>query len=423
MTRITAITLIVLGTACGRSSARKTTVGATLEGTVLTTSPANLSVNVPGTASAARTDASGHFALIHVPAGAAALHFSGTGVDATLPIAALSEGEHRSIRVEVSGHDAREHHEESEAELRGAIESIAAPAFVVAGRTVNTTTGTVFQKKGAAIAFADLNVGDNVEVEGALQADGTLLARSVRVEDAPEPADAGTDDGGAAEGVEFSGTLTAIDGSKLTVGSTTVAIDGSTRIEKADQIIAASELAIGDQLRVEGTLQADSSVLATEIRVLTATEQAQVLIAGTVASVSTADQSFTVGESLIHVDAHTSFSGQDSFASLADLHAGDSVDVEAAKQADGSLLAISVHRLERPDENEVEVKGAIEQLGTSSLQVQGKMFAVDASTDIRQEGNTVQFSSLKLGQVAEVRGMAAADGSLRATRISLESGH
>jgi hypothetical protein len=41
---------------------------------------------------------------------------------------------------------------------------------------------------------ADLNLSDDVEVKGGLQANGTLLARSVHVDDAQEAADAGTDD-------------------------------------------------------------------------------------------------------------------------------------------------------------------------------------------------------------------------------------
>lgn len=425
MNRISAaaVTLVVLSAACGGSRVSPARAGATLEGTVLTASSSNLSVSVPGTARATTTDSAGHFALLDLPAGASSLHFSGGGVDATLHIAALSQREHRSIRVDVKGHDASEHQGESESTLSGAIDSITAPSFLVGGRTVTTTTATTFQKSGAQITFTDLSVGDSVEAEGAVQTDGSLLARTVRVEDANQESDGGpggSGDQGSKGDVEFTGALTAVAGARLTVGSNTVTVDASTRIEKADQTIAAAALAVGDKLRVQGTLQADSTVLATEIKVLTAAEQAQVMVTGPVAAVSAADQTFTIGTTLIKTDAHTSFSGH---GSLADLKIGDVVDVEAALQADGSLLALSIHRLEKPETNEVEVKGAIEQLAASSIQVQGKAFAVDAKTEIRQSGKTLLLSDLKTGQVAEVRGETVADGSLLATRISLESGN
>lgn len=424
MTRIeaAALCLIALAAACGGAS--RTSPGATLEGTVRSSSSASLAVNVPGTSSATRTDAAGHFALLGVQAGATSLHFSGGSVDATLQLTALAEQEHRSIRVEVEGHDAREHHEESESKIHGAIESIAAPSFVASGRTVTTTTSTTLEKGGKTIAFADLTVGDSVEAEGALEADGSLLARSVKVEDPQQvETDGGMGEHNGPEEVEFTGALTAISGSTLTVGTTTVVIDASTRIEKADQILAASDLKLGDELHVDGTLGADAKVLAQEIKVLSADEEARVSVTGPVASIALADLTFTVGTTAVKTDAQTKFDGSGSFASLADLKVGDNVDVEAAQQADGSLLALRVHRLDKPEENEVEVKGAIEKLTATSIQVEGKTFAVDANTAIKQSGNQVALGSLIVGQIAEVRGSAAADGSLLATRISIESGH
>src|SRR5205823_12837791 len=125
--------------------------GATLEGTVQ--GPATgLTVDVTGTALTTHTDTSGHFALLDVPEGSHALHFRGSGVDASLEIAGMAKHEHRKINVSVSGHDAVEHHERSEAELRGVIEAIAAPSLTVSGKTVVTTSATIFSKKGAAIA-------------------------------------------------------------------------------------------------------------------------------------------------------------------------------------------------------------------------------------------------------------------------------
>ena len=45
--------------------------------------------------------------------------------------------------------------------------------------TVTTNGGTRFQKRGGTASFADVQVGVNVDVNGVLQGDGTVLARKV----------------------------------------------------------------------------------------------------------------------------------------------------------------------------------------------------------------------------------------------------
>jgi len=68
-----------------------------------------------------------------------------------------------------------------ETEIEGAITSITAPdRFEVAGKTVVIDSSTRFEgEHDMQLTFADLKVGDRVEVEGVAQADGTILARKV----------------------------------------------------------------------------------------------------------------------------------------------------------------------------------------------------------------------------------------------------
>jgi len=72
-----------------------------------------------------------------------------------------------------------------EVEIEGAITSITAPdRFQVAGKTVVTNSSTRLEgEHDMPLTFADLKVGDRVEVEGVAQADGTILARKVERED------------------------------------------------------------------------------------------------------------------------------------------------------------------------------------------------------------------------------------------------
>jgi Domain of unknown function (DUF5666)/Carboxypeptidase regulatory-like domain len=78
--------------------------------------------------------------------------------------------------------------EREETELEGAITSITPPdRFEVAGKTVVVDSSTRFEgEHDSGLTFADLKVGDRVEVEGVAQADGTVLARKVERDDEEE---------------------------------------------------------------------------------------------------------------------------------------------------------------------------------------------------------------------------------------------
>src|SRR5262249_11096136 len=155
------------------------------------------------------TDAKGSFLLLNVPAGVTSLHITGTGVDATLrmPAATILQ-ERRGMSVSVTDHDAEEHHEESEDEIRGTISDLQPPSLKVGGRPWTPTTDTKITLSGASVALTALTNGDFAEVEGALQADGTLLARTIAAH--PPRTDGGHDDGDDDhELASFVGLLTA----------------------------------------------------------------------------------------------------------------------------------------------------------------------------------------------------------------------
>lgn len=412
------VVALVLAGACGGSGTPRSTIGATIDGTVAA-NPANLHVAVTGTTLSTTTGANGSFVLLGVPAGAASLHFSGSGVDATLPIGKLSDGEHRHLEVGVSGNDAHEDFEQGETRFVGTVESIASPAIVVSGHNVTTTSATQFKHHGTAITLADVHIGDRVEVEGSPQADLSVLARTISVEASEGETDGGVDDPGS---VEFEGSLSAIAGSKLTVDGVTVSISATTDIENGDAKADAAALAVGQRLKVEGELQADKSVAATKIEIHTASKPEDKHVTGAIAAIDTVAGTLTIGASTVKVDAKTRFeSGDHQVGHLSDLKVGDKVDVEAAVDAKGGLLALEIHRLDAPPMPEqIEVRGAITALTSASLTVQTKLFAVDASTRMENRGAAFKLSDLKAGDVVNVRGVALADKSLLATRIQIE---
>jgi hypothetical protein len=72
---------------------------------------------------------------------------------------------------------------EDEVEFRGGVESVTPPDLRVAGRAVHTDGNTRILRKDQRIGLSDLKVGATVEVDGVRRADGTVLARKIKLED------------------------------------------------------------------------------------------------------------------------------------------------------------------------------------------------------------------------------------------------
>jgi hypothetical protein len=292
-------------------------------------------VAVPSSSAATTTDTAGGFVLTGVPKGAAALQFSGGGQSATLATAAVVPGEFRRLTVSISGTRVTEHNEQTETEFEGTVDAIDGMVLTVAGRKVAVTDATKIRKDDAAATFADLVLGTPVEVEGTLNADGSVTASEISIEDKND-----------AERIAFVGTLTQIAGNALTVDGVTVNVGSATVIVKGDTTLTLADLKVGDRLLVRGAVQADKSINATRIRVLQREgEPEEMHVAGKVTAVGA--NTFTIGDTMIATDANTEFEGS-GLQSLADLKVGDFVFAEVMKQAGGSLLAEEVKRFTPP---------------------------------------------------------------------------
>src|SRR6267378_3205477 len=333
---LSALVLVLLAAACGSANDPDSTPaangGAVVQGTVMGGGSQNMRVAVLSSSAAATTDTTGGFVLTGVPKGAAALQFSGGGQSATLATAAVVPGEFRRLTVSISGASVTEHHEQTETEFEGTVDAIDGAVLTVAGRKVAVTDATKIRKDDAAATLADLTVGTPVEVEGTLNADGSVTASEIRVEDKND-----------VDRIAFVGTLTQITGNTLTVGGQTVNVSSATVIVKGDTTLTLADLKLGDRVLVRGAVQADKSINATRIRVLPREDEPEeeMHVAGKVAAVGT--DNFTIGDTVITVDAKTEFEGN-GLRGLADLKPGDSVFAEVMKRADGSLLAEEVKK-------------------------------------------------------------------------------
>ena len=338
---LSVLALVLLAAACGSSSDPDSMPaangGGVVQGTVMGGGSQNMRVAVPSSSAATTTDTAGGFVLTDVPKGAAALQFSGGGQNATLPTAPVVAGEFRRLTVSISGSSVTEHNEQTETEFEGTVDAIDGMVLTVAGRKVSVTDATKIRKDDAAATFADLVLGTPVEVEGTLNADGTVTASEISIEDRNE-----------AERIAFVGTLTQMTGNTLTVGGRTVNVSSATMIVKGDTALTLADLKVGDRVLVRGTVQPDKSINATRIRVLQREDEPEEMhVAGKVTAVDAGHNSFTIGDTVITTDAKTEFEGS-GFHGLADLKVGDFAFAEVIKQADGSLLAEEVKKFTPP---------------------------------------------------------------------------
>src|SRR5882762_5256965 len=304
-----ALILVLLATACGSASDPDSMPaangGGVMQGNVMGGGSQSMRVAVPSSSAATTTDTAGGFLLTDVPKGAAALQFSGGGQSATLATAAMVSGEFRRLTVSISGGTVTEQSEQTETEFEGSVD---------------------------AIDGAVLTVATPVEVEGTLNADGSVTASEIRVEDKND-----------VDRIAFVGTLTQITGNTLTVGGQTVNVSSATVIVKGDTTLTLADLKLGDRVLVRGAVQADKSINATRIRVLPREDEPEegMHVAGKVTAVDA--NTFTIGDTKITTDAKTEFEGN-GLRGLADLKPGDSVFAEVMKRADGSLLAEEVKK-------------------------------------------------------------------------------
>ncbi len=159
--------------------------------------------------------------------------------------------------------------QQKETEVTGSVGALAGscPALqlTVAGVRFSTNTSTVFDQGGC----ASVSAGSNVEVNGVLQTDGSVVATRVHFEDEVQPpvvaapVPAPMPQPGAE--VEFTGQVTALSGVcpliQLTVSGTRVIASASTDFERDP----CSQIVVGSTVEVRGLRQTDGSVLATHV--------------------------------------------------------------------------------------------------------------------------------------------------------------
>ncbi len=219
--------------------------------------------------------------------GGTPVHLADIAMGTRVHVKAVKQSDGSLLATEIAVQDVGDRGREA----HGTIASIdpASLSFMLQPGNVKVTTdaSTVFHDERRMITFADLTVGERVEVQGAAQTDGSILARRVDVEeDAHAPTATPTPGGPTAtpgtpsptrtpkpKETEARGSIQGLDATGHTFmlmtssGMVTVATDASTKFEgDHDSSGGFADLKLGERVEVEGVLQMDGSILAREVK-------------------------------------------------------------------------------------------------------------------------------------------------------------
>ena len=179
------------GPSTSAPGASSVTQGARILGNVSAGTPlAAMAAQVVGTPLSAPVNAVGGFSLEGVPEGQVQLRFVGSGVDASVALSPVRQGDVVSVLVGVAGATATIQSESRNAggkvELEGRIESLPPTQpvdhLLVSGRLIGTIPGTTEIRLGSAkVEFGAFEIGQRVHIKGTLGTD-KIVADSILIQ-------------------------------------------------------------------------------------------------------------------------------------------------------------------------------------------------------------------------------------------------
>lgn len=304
----------------------------------------------------------------------------------------------------------------AEARVQGAITEIGALSIVVREQRFFVSATTLITDDGETIAFADLEVGDDVTITFRISPiSGELLAYRIT-------RNAGGD-------VFLRGVVEAKQDNSFTLLGHTVLVSSVTLIFDGNGLpIRFEALSEGDVVEVKGleiandpaSNFAEHAVLALVIR-RDESRRDEIVITGRIGEIG--DSAIFIAGVRIAVTAETKFVGPDgSPLEFADLRVGMRVRVFALNSPPDGLIA---QHIRVGDDGPYVVHGRIEELGEASLVVEGIPFIVTSDIEVvTTNGVYLRFGDLEVGFAvtvfaAQTTTSSSPDRALVAKRIVL----
>jgi hypothetical protein len=256
-----------------RTSALSLPAGLEAGGFVSLASTSRTTITVNGTSISVESNDDGSFVLQNVPEGDITLTIAGSGFSAQVVVPGVATNAQIRVTIRVTGStaelDDEEHVSDGKVEIEGRIVSVNGRTLVIGSRptSVLVPEGTPIRHGDSTRLFSELVPGVRVHVK-ASRAGDVLTANEVKLQNDNRVGDDESDDDEDDEDDEFeaSGAISgAISGScptiSFSVAGTVVTTNASTKFDD----VTCSTLKSGDTVKVEGTKQANGSVLAKEV--------------------------------------------------------------------------------------------------------------------------------------------------------------
>ncbi|MGH7495150.1 MAG: DUF5666 domain-containing protein [bacterium] len=306
---------------------------------------------------------------------------------------------------------------EFEVETRGIIASIQAAVITVNNIHFVVTNATeIIAPNGSLLTLADLRIGMLVQARVRRNANGTVTALRLLVED----------DSTGGDEIVLTGRITGffvdsvgIHVNHVFVDNTPFEVDAHTEILGFNgEPISFFDLRVGETVEIIGRTRAGLVPLAERIKRQERNGE-EIEVAGTI--VALGDSSLVVGQLTILVRATTIILDRENrFLKFSDLRTGMLVQVRGNRQPATGLVVATRIKVEDDVLDQVEIKGFIEALSGESLTVLGINFLVDDSTLVLdKDSNRIRLSDLKVGMLVEVSAQRRSGGMLYATRIKI----
>ncbi|HKW97158.1 MAG TPA: DUF5666 domain-containing protein [Bryobacteraceae bacterium] len=295
--------------------------------------------------------------------------------------------------------------------------------WLVSGKTVHVSQATqINQQKGP------VSVGACVEIEGTINADGSVTASQIMVESASGGCAPPQNENAEAE---FSGVVQKLPAGTSLIGDwlisgRTVHVSATTQMETEGAVL------IGSCVEVKGMIAADGSVTATNLEVSRESESCQGngeppeqpkflgTIDGLPASGLLGD--WSVNHRAIHVSAATEIE-TDRGAVIV----GACVEIEGALQPDNSISASAIHTEDAArcatmaaEQGNFELAGTVDAMPAAGpagdWKIGGRTVRVTSATALDAE-----HGPISIGACVEAKGTLQTDGVLLANRIESRS--
>lgn len=308
------------------------------------------------------------------------LSFSDLTVQMRVEVKAIkrSDGSLLATRVKIEDN----FHFEDEIEFTAQIEDINGSSITVSGLTFKTDSNTVvLDNNRLPISFSSLQIGMLVEIKGFKQADGSILAVKIKIEDFFR------------DEVELKGKIEDLGNGFITVAGKVFTVNDQTLVLDHNQNpISFSLLTVGLIVEIKGRKTVSGDFTATKIKI---EDEEDVKIFGTITALF--NDRLEVAGNLIFVNENTIVLNHQAQAiNYSELRVGMMVEVKMIKNVDGSFTAVRIKIEDSPSFS--RISGNVSNLSPNEILISGQIFTFNSSSIlINLDFTPVDFSTLNAG--------------------------